>query len=92
MNIDKKLIEAAESKNAEKLSEVMDEISLSISKAINPISHFSAPFIVSCLRRQASTIENLYPGIREVVKDIDECFGHTAISIPVPRSNQEATP
>ena len=92
MNIDKKLIEAVKTNDAGALSEVMDEINLAISKAINPISPFSAPFIVSCLKRQASTIESLYPGIGEVVKDIDNGFGHTAIAIPVPKSSQEATP
>lgn len=85
MNIDEKIIKATKFEDSNMLTEAMDEISLKISEAINPVSRISAPFAVFCLREYADAIECQFPETKSLAKSLEKFFKQTIISIPTKR-------
>lgn len=82
MNIDEKIIKAVKAEDSNMLTEAMDEISLKICEAVNPVSRISAPFVVFCLREYADAIECRFPKTKSLAKSLGKFFEQTTIATP----------
>lgn len=52
------------------LKDVMEEYSIKVAKAIQPLSFETAPIVAAILREYAEEIEKLQPGIKEAAAEL----------------------
>ncbi|WP_283608588.1 hypothetical protein [Faecalispora anaeroviscerum] len=65
------------------LSEIMQDISGQLSRALNPIDCISAPFIVAALNTYANVISSQFSGCEEAARSINEIMKVAYLKIPV---------